>query len=207
MTFNIPKCGYPLSHSASKVLLAIRPSLRLNQDSIPHVQSYRYLGVIFHCQGIDFIAQSNMLTERVARRLGALHWFSNLWCSRIWLNIMKSIMFPTLEYWLPLLLAQFHRYPKSPGWKQLNTAYNNCLKWITRGNANRPHITTQLFGLLSFNDRVLNLHSRFYLPLLGMDSHNPLTSILNSRAWYPKSNPYILVHPYHPLLYQFLNPP
>lgn len=37
-----------------------------------------------------------------------------------------------------------------------------------------------------------------------MDSHNPLTSILNGRAWYPKSNRYIPVQPYDPLLYQSL---
>ena len=117
MSFNILKCGYLLSHSASKIPLAICPSLRLNQESIPHVQSYKYLGVMFYRQGIDFIAQSNMLTERVERQLGALRWFSNLWCPRIQLNIMKSILFPTLEYSLPLLFAQFQRDPKSLSWK------------------------------------------------------------------------------------------
>ena len=162
---------------------------------------------MFYSQGIDFIAQSNMLTLPVEWKWGAMSWFSNLWCPRIRLNIMKSILFPTLEYSLPLLFAQLQRDPKSPSWKQLNTVYNNCLKWITGGNANRPHITSHLLGLLPFNDRAVNLHSRFYLHLMAMDSHNPLTSILNRRAWYPKSNRYIPVHPYDPLLYQFLNLP
>ena len=78
MTFNVCKCGYLISHSASKVPLAIRPSLRLYHQSIPHVQSYKLLGVMFYYQGIDFIAESNMLTQRVERQLGALRWFSNL---------------------------------------------------------------------------------------------------------------------------------
>ena len=85
--------------------------------------------------------------------------------------------------------------------------YNNCLKWITRGNANRPHITSHLLGLLLFNDCAIHLHSRFYLHLMDMDSHNPLTSILNGRAYYLKSKRYIPVQPYDPLLYQFLNLP
>ena len=42
---------------------------------------------------------------------------------------------------------------------------------------------------------------------MAMDSHHPLTSILNRRAWYPKSNRYIPVQPYDPLVYQFLNLP
>ena len=136
-----------------------------------------------------------------------MSWFSNLWCPRIRLNIIKSILFATLEYSLPLLFAQFQRDPKSHSWKQLNTVYNNCLQWITGGNANRSHITSHLLGLLPFHNRAVNLHSRFHLHLMAMDSHNPLTSILNKRAWYPKSNRYIPVHPYDPLLYQFLNPP
>ena len=162
---------------------------------------------MFYSQGIDFIAQSNRLTLRVERQLEAMRWFSNIWCPRIRLNIMKSILFPTLEYSLPLLFGHFQRDPKSPSWKQLNTVYNNCLKWITGGNANRPHITSLLLGLLPFNDRAVNLHSRFYLHLMAMDSHNWLTSILNRRAWYPKSNRYIPVHLYNSLLYHFLNLP
>ena len=54
MSFNVPKCRYLLSHSASKIPHEIPPSLRLNQESIPHVQSYKYLRVMFHCQGINF---------------------------------------------------------------------------------------------------------------------------------------------------------
>ena len=38
---------------------------------------------MFYYQGIDFIAQSNMLTQRVERQLEALRWFSNLYCPRI----------------------------------------------------------------------------------------------------------------------------
>ena len=207
MAFNLAKCGYLITHSASKIPLPIRPPLLLNKQAIPFVQSYKYLGVMFSGVGIDFVAQGDMLAQRVEKQLGAMSWFSNLWCPRIRLNIMKSILLPTLEYSLPLLFAQFQRNSKSHSWKQLNTAYNNCLKWIAGGNANRPHITSHLLGLLPFKERAQHLHSRFYLHLMAMDSPNPLLSILNSTGWYPKSNRYILIHPYDPLLYQFLNPP
>ena len=42
---------------------------------------------------------------------------------------------------------------------------------------------------------------------MAMDSSNPLNSILNGSGWYTKSNRYIPILPYDPLLYQFLNPP
>ena len=207
MAFNIGKCGYLITHSASKVPSIIRPSLLLNSQSIPLVESYKYLGVMFSRLGIDFNTQGNMLAQRAERALGGIRWFSNLWCPRIRFNIMKSILLPTLEYSLPLLFAQFQRDPKSPSWKQLNTSYNTCLKWIAGGNANRPHVTCHLLGLLPFKNRAQHLHSRFYLHLMAMDSRNPLLSILNKKSWFPQSNRFMPVHPYDPLLYQFLNPP
>jgi len=111
------------------------------------------------------------------------------------------------KYSLPLLFAQSQRDPESASWKELNTAYNNCLKWITGSNANRPHITSHLLGLLPFKDPAQYLYSLFYLHLMAMDSQNPSLSILNGTGWFPKSNHYIPIRPYDPLLYQFLNTP
>jgi len=173
MAFNIAKCGYLITHSASKAPPAIRPSLQLHNLSIPFVQFYKYLGVTFCSLGIDFVVQENILGDRVERQLGAMRWFSNTWSPRIRLNIMKSILLPTLEYSLPLLFAQAQRSPRSPFWKQPNTTYNNCLKWIAGGNSHGPHVTGHLLGLLPFNDHAQYLHSRFYLHLMAMDYYNP----------------------------------
>ena len=117
MSFNISKCGYLITHSASKAPAAIRPSLQLNGEQIPVVQSYKYLGVMFSTFGIDFQAQGKMLAQRVDRHLGAMRWFSTTWSPRIRLNLMKSILLPTLEYSLPLIYRQFVRNHKTPGWK------------------------------------------------------------------------------------------
>ena len=173
MAFNIAKCGYRITHSTSKAPPAIRPSLQLHNLSIPFVQFYKYLGVTFCSLGIDFVVQENILGDRVERQLGAMRWFSNTWSPRIRLNIMKSILLPTLEYSLPLLFAQAQRSPRSPFWKQPNTTYNNCLKWIAGGNSHGPHVTGHLLGLLPFNDHAQYLHSRFYLHLMAMDYYNP----------------------------------
>ena len=117
-----------ITYSASQVPVAIFSPLLFNKQAIPMVQSYKYLDVIFSNVGIDFVAQGDMMTQHVDKQLGAIRWFSNLWCPRIRHNIMKSILLPTLEYSLPLLFTQFQRASKSPSWKQLNTSYNNCLK-------------------------------------------------------------------------------
>jgi len=76
--FNIAKCGYLITHSASQVPIAIRPPLLLNKKEIPMVQSYKYLGVLFSSIGIDFVAQGDMLARRGERHLGAISRFSNL---------------------------------------------------------------------------------------------------------------------------------
>ena len=107
---------------------------------------------------------------------------------------------------MPLLYAQLVRDRKVPSWQLLNTAYNNCQQWIAGEQANCPHVTSDLLGLLSFKDRAQHLHTRVYLHLISMNSRNPLRSILNCKGWYPKSNHYLPVHNYHPLLYQFVNP-
>ena len=78
MTFNIPKCGYLITHSASKIPSIVRPPLFLDSQPIPVVESYKYLGVMFSTLGIDFLAQGTMLAQRVERQLGAMRWFSNL---------------------------------------------------------------------------------------------------------------------------------
>jgi len=133
MAFNIAKCGYLITHSASKLPVAIRPSLSLKQPSIPLVKSYKYLVVQFSNKGIDFLAQGYLLCHRVERVLRAMRWFSNTWCPRIRYNIMKSIVLPTLEYSLPLLYAQVLRDRNAPSWQLLNTADYNCLQWIAGG--------------------------------------------------------------------------
>jgi len=65
MAFNIAKCGYLITHSASKLPVAIRPPLLLKQQSLPLVKSYKYLGVRFSNKGIDFLAQGYLLCHRV----------------------------------------------------------------------------------------------------------------------------------------------
>ena len=205
ISFNIPKCGYLRAHTAATTPLP--PAIRLHNQDIPLVTSYKYLGVIFSSKGIDFDAQSKLLCERVERQLGAIRWFSSTWCPQIRYNILKSLLLPTLEYSLPLLYGKFIQDRKSTCWKTLNTAYNNCLLWIAGGAAHRPHITCHLLGLLPFKDRAQQLHSRFYLHLLSMHNNNPLRGILDRNGWYPKSNRKITVRSHHPLLFQFLNPP
>ena len=106
MSFNIAKCGYLITYLASKALVAIRPTLLLDSQSIPIVQSYKYLGVMFSSFGIDHLAQEEMLSQQAERHLGAILWFSNTWSPRIRLNIMKSILLPTLEYSVPLIYPQ-----------------------------------------------------------------------------------------------------
>jgi len=205
MSFNIPKCGYLLTHTAPKSMDP--PVLVLNNQPIPFVDSYRYLGVMFSSTGIDFLAQGNLLSLRVENLLSAMRWYSTTWSPRIRLNLFKTVILPSLEYSVPLLYAQLLRNRKSESWIAINNTYNNCLTWIAGGNANRPHITSHLLGLLPFGDRAQQLFTRFYLHLMAMNLLNPLRTILDRHCWYPKSHHHMPVNKSNPLLFQFLNPP
>jgi len=205
MAFNIPKCGYMVTGQPIRTYLP--HTLTLNNHPIPHVTSYKYLGVMFQHKGIDFLEQGTLLSQRVTSCLAAMRLYSDTWAPRIRLNIFKSILLPTLEYSLPLLYANYKRNRKAHEWITLTNAYNNCLTWIAGGNTKRPHITSHLLGLLPFVDRAQDLFTRFYLHLMAMSSANPLRAILDRRNWYPKSNHCMKVYKHDPLLSQFLNPP
>jgi len=205
IAFNILKCGSLQTHCAARTPMP--SSILCNNQPIPFVNTYKYLGVMFASKGIDFDSQSTLLCERVGRHLGALRWYSASWCPRIRFNILKSILLPTLEYSLPLLHTHLPKDGKPKAWVTMNTAYNNCLQSIAGSAANRPHITCHLLALLPLKDHALHLHSRFYLHLLSMDKNNLLQAILHKNLWYPRTTHRIAVRNHHPLLFQFLNPP
>jgi len=205
MFFNIPKCGYMVTNQPIRTY--ILHTLTHNNYPIPHVTSYKYLGLTFACKGIDFVNQGILLCQRVESCLAGMLWFSDTGAPRIRLIIFKSILLPTLEYSLPLLYANYKRYRKAQQWITLTNANNNCLTWIAGGNAKRPHITAHLLGLLPFVDRAQHLFTRFYLHLMAMAPSNPLRAILDRSNWYPKSNHFMRIHKHDLLLSQFLNPP
>jgi len=64
MAFNIAKCGYLITHTASKAPPAIRPSLQLHNLFIPFVQSYKYLGVTFSSLGSDLVVHGKSFERR-----------------------------------------------------------------------------------------------------------------------------------------------
>jgi len=205
MSFNIPKCGYMVTNQP--ICTYLPHTLTLNNHPIPYVTSYKYLGVPFASKGIDFVKQGIHLSQTVESCHAGMRWFSDTWAPRIRLNIFKSILLPTLEYSLPLLYANYQRNCKAQEWITLTNAYNNCVTWIAGGNAQRPHITAHLLGLLPFLDRAQHLFTRFYLHLVALAPSNPLRAILDHSNWYPRSNYFMRIHKHDPLLSQFLNPP
>jgi len=135
-----------------------------------------------------------------------MRWYSNTWCPHISFNLFKTVILPSLQYSVPLLYAHFLRNCKSNSWIAINNTYNTCLTWIAWGNAQRPHITSDLLGL-PFRDHAQHFFRRVYLHLMAIDLLNPLRDILDRHCWYPKSNHHIRVYNSNLLLFQFLNPP
>jgi len=205
MRFNIRKCG--LLVSRRQAVNGMISPLFLHNLPIPQVQSYKYLGVIISRTGVNYSAQAEMLSSRVQKQINAMMWVSDTWCPRIWYNIFKVILSPTLEYSLPLIYAEHLGNRQSPCLKILMAGYYDSVKWIAGGNDNRPHITCKLLGLLPFKDRAIQLTSRFYHHWTKTNTDNPLRCILESLNWYPKSNARVRIPSGGPLLSQFLNSP
>jgi len=205
MSFNILKCGHLIT--GTSISNAPLTPLVLNRQAIPRVTAYKYLGVIISVKGIDFSGQADMLCSRIEKQINAMKWVSDTWAPRIRLNIFKAILSPTLEYSLPLLHAHHLRNSGDMSWKLVEKAYYSSMKRIAGGNANRPHLTCNLLGLLPFKDRSLHLFTRFYLHLIATHRDNPLRSILHHLNWFPKSYKRIKLPRSGPLLLQFLNPP
>ena len=184
--FNIQKSGHLLPQNV--VSSTSTSHLYLHDQQIPLVFSYKYLRVIFARTGVDYSAQAALLGSRITKLINAMMSVSDTWYPCIRLNIFKVILSPMLEYSLPLIFPEHLRNRPSVSWKILHTAYYNSIKWIAGGNANRPHITCNLLGLLPFKDRAIQLSGRFYQHFTKTKDNNPLRCILDSRDWYPKSN-------------------
>ena len=160
MVFNIRKYG-PLI-ATNRILNIPNSCLYLQDKPIPQVHSYKYLGVIISRNGVDYSAQAELLNSRVQKQINVMRLVSDTWCPRIRYNIFKVILSPTLEYSVPILFAEYLRNRNSTSWKILHATYYDSIKWIAGGNANRPHITCNLLGLLPFKDRAIHLSGRFY---------------------------------------------
>ena len=205
MLFNIRKCGHLISTDQN--LNIPHSFLYLQNTPIPQVHSYKYLGVIISRTGVDYSSQAQLLKSRVQKHINAMTWVSDTWSPLIRYNIFKVIISPILEYSLSILFAEYLRNRNSPSWKILHATYYDSIKWIAGGNANRPHITCNLLGLLPFKDRTIQLSGRFFQHLVKSDQDNPLRCILDSLNWFPKSNTRVRLNPNAPLISQFLNPP
>ena len=122
MSINIPKCGYMVTNQPLPTYRS--QMLTLNNHPIPHVTSYKYLGVRFKSTGIDFVKQGILLSQRVESCLAGMLWFSDTWAPQIRLNIVKSILLPTLEYSLPLCYANYQLNRKAQQWITLTNTYS-----------------------------------------------------------------------------------
>jgi len=60
MSFNILKCGYIVTNQPLRTYLP--HMLTLNNHPIPHVTSYKYLGVMFLRKGLEILEEANLLS-------------------------------------------------------------------------------------------------------------------------------------------------
>jgi len=213
MSFNISKCGH--LHTGTRTTSTTSSYLHLGNKQIPKVDKYKYLGVMFERRGIDYAEQANILSTRVRKLRGAISWNSDTWPPRIRYNIFKAIITPTMEYSLPLIYAHYLDHKKMEGWATLRQAYNDSINWIAGGNAKRQHLTANLLGILSFEDRCRHLHTHFYHHLATAHRDNPIRAMIyhfatsshvgSKRKCFPPKTLLARFHRPPPLYARFLN--
>jgi hypothetical protein len=205
MSFNISKCGY--LYTGTKSTVPCNTQLLLNNQAIPKVTGYKYLGVLFGEKGIDYLEQGKLLSNRVNKLRGAISWHSDTWPPRIRYNIFKTILTPTLEYSLPLMYAYHLDHQKTPAWQLLKDSYYSCINWIAGGNAKRQHITCNLLGILPFEDRCRHIYTRFYHHLTTAHSDNPVRSMLENISTNTRASKADRLSASKVLLTRFVQPP
>jgi hypothetical protein len=169
MTINVPKSG--TTHKRSQLFI--------NNEEIPQVNTYRYLGIPLSRKGID---PTDLIEENLRRATGALNLVRNSLASRLWppatkITIYKLFIRSVLEYAAPILVLLKAKglYLKtiSGGIKKMQALQNDAVKWIFCRKRPLPTLES-LAGLSTIQYRFEELTARFRLHLVKANAENPI---------------------------------
>lgn len=151
LALNIKKTKYMIIANRSNLNKVVEsPIIRISQDSIDRVLSYKYLGVILD-QMLNLKEHVSSVINKVAKKLYLLNRVGRYFPSKTRLLLYKSLVGPHIDYCSPLLLVMNQNEIA-----QLQKLQNRAMRYVTGFNRYTPIDT--LFAetrLLSVKKRVL----------------------------------------------------
>ena len=164
LTWNIRKCA---------VVGDSNGNLFLDNQSIPNLESYKYLGAIHEAKRINWHATFQTAVEKQSRFLNAIQ--SNNWHPRMKLIIYRTFARPITEYVLVLTWLWYKRKPneRQSTLQLIKEAHKNGIKFIF--GYNRHYILMDfLSGFGTYEHRLETLHGSLVKSFKNLSIINPL---------------------------------
>lgn len=177
MTFGIPKCGVVIKNHRQKE----NHNLHLNNETLPIVTQYTYLGVPHDAYGINWSDYTTKITHKATNILKAVWISGKAWPVPTRLIIFKTFIRPLYEYCLPLLESWFQKNgSRSPCRLALSKTNSDCIEWVA-GHKGPIDTLSCILGLPTLQERCQILHAGLTAHLQHMASDNPLTKLIAKR--------------------------
>jgi hypothetical protein len=173
MIFNAQKCGTMSRHPLN---------LKIGNENIPQVTSYKYLGVPMKYNGVDWTNFFYNMTTKTATFQNAIEMRSSSWSSYTKLIIYRTFIRPTNEYALPLISQWAKR--QEPNilksiMNELDNLHKNALNWIF-GRKGFNALFENMSGLEDPQFRVARLEASLCMHLQRLAKSNPLQRLLSN---------------------------
>jgi hypothetical protein len=170
MQFNSRKCA----------ILGSNLSFKIQNSDIPNLSSYRYLGIPFTKDGINFTEFTKEILNLQIRLHKSIAPIGPLLHPRSRLTIFKVFIRSQYEYCLNILSSWLENTSKRDLLKQLEDNHNLFLQWITQSSRNMPAINKSITGLGSAKYRMDCLTAYFAKSITFLDKENPFNELLAS---------------------------
>jgi hypothetical protein len=155
-------------------LSTAKHKIHLENQLIPIVKEYKYLGLPHTKNGIDWPGYCKLITDKISNFLKYLHFKKKLWNYQARIIIYKTFIRPLGEYCLPMITnwIKLDIKIRQKYYDLLEKAHNDSLQWIF--DTNRPKFVLELISGLSFERRIAQLEGSLSRHLQALDMSNPL---------------------------------
>ncbi len=169
-------------------------SLLINNELIPNVHEYKYLGVPMTATGVDWLKLIKTLRSKSENLRVGIQSRSSSWNSLTKLTIFRSFIRPILEYGLPLVTNWSRNQPKTIRDEVLtilSSFHNTALEWIFNRRGNSP-LLSSISGLGSLNFRIQQLEASLATHISKLSISNPLIKLQSQIQFRTSSDDFYL---------------
>jgi hypothetical protein len=194
MEFNAQKSG----------TLTRTTSLLINNEPIPRVHEYKYLGMPMTATGVNWLQHITTLRSKSENLRLGIQFRSTSWNSLTKLTIFRTFIRPILEYGLPLVTNWTKNQPKLIRDKIasiLSSYHSEALHWIFGKRGNLP-LLCSISGLGSIQFRIKQLEASLSIHISQLSASNPLIQYQNQLQFRSSPHDFYLHCLSHDLLSQ-----